>query len=196
MNKKSDGKNTFKFVLWALFPVVIFLSQINLWYLNLIGPESKILNKLPIILVLIYLFFIIITNLEYNKVNVFSWLLLPIIIIFFVYMDKSLLLRGHPDKEVIFQNISTYLYSFLLMYLFRKKIIGSVKVKNIIYALIALTASLYISSFLVISESHPYMANALNFMIVVHSLIYVQVCKSKISCELGKLATCFFRLGI
>jgi hypothetical protein len=97
-------------------------------------------------------------------------------------MDKSLVLRGHEDKHKIFTSTSTYIFTFLIMlYLNRSK--KSVFNNNYLKILIVLGVSIYISTFLIVSNDHPYMANALNFMIVIHSIFQV---------DLGKLV--FFDL--
>ena len=175
------GDITSRIIIWSFFPIIIYITQLNSWYLYTENPFSKIINKLPVIALLLLLAMALTIKIK-NRINFLSLLFLPLLIIYFLYMDKSLVLRGHEDKHKIFTSASTYIFTFLIM-LYLNKGKKSIFNNNYLKILIVLGVSLYISTFLIVSNDHPYMANALNFMIVIHSIFQV---------DLGKLV--FFDL--
>jgi hypothetical protein len=189
MQKSQDSVDikediTSRIIIWSFFPLLIYLTQLNLWYLHTQNPISKIINKLPVIAVLILLIIALTIKIKNSKVNPIALFLLPVIAIYIYLMDKSLVLRVHEDKYKIFTTLSTYIYTLLVMF-YMNKSTKSIFERNKKYLniCIVLGVSIYISTFLLVSDNHPYMANALNFMIVVHSLVQV---------DLGKLV--FFDL--
>ena len=183
-NLSSKETITAKILVWSLFPIIVYLSQLNHWYLHINNPVSKVVNKLPIILTLIWLCFALFLKIKSRKFNLLAYALIPIILFYFVVMDKTLVLNGHPDKKVIFEDPSTYLFMIIIAFFFgRKKHLINRTFENLFMISVVFGISLYVSSFFIVSNSHPYMANALNFMIVIHSLIQT---------DLGKLV--FFDL--
>ena len=169
---------TRRIIIWSFFPLLVYLAQLNLWYLQVDSPISKIINKLPVIAVLILLIIALTIKTKNFKVNLLALLLLPVIAIYIFFMDKSLVLWGHADKHKIFTTLSTYVYALAVM-LYINKNSKSIFERNKKYLniFIVVGVSIYISSFLLVSDNHPYLANALNFMIVVHSLFQVDLGK-------------------
>ena len=169
---------TRRIIIWSFFPLLVYLAQLNLWYLQIDNPISKIINKLPVITVLILLIIALTIKTNNLKINSLALLLLPVIAIYILFMDKSLVLWGHADKQKIFTTLSTYIYTLIVMFYINKSS-KSIFERNKKYLniFIVVGVSIYISTFLLVSDSHPYMANALNFMIVVHSLFQVDLGK-------------------
>lgn len=167
-----------RIIIWSFFPLLVYLTQLNLWYLQTNNPISKIINKLPVIAVLVLLLIALTIKTKKLKVNSLALFLLPVIAIYIFFMDKSLVLWGHADKRNIITTLSTYIYALGVMFYINKKS-KSIFERNRKYLniFIVISVSVYISTFLLITENHPYMANALNFMIVVHSLFQVDLGK-------------------
>ena len=179
-SQNSDVKDdiTRRIIIWSFFPLAVYLTQLNLWYLNIQNPISKIINKLPVIAVLILLIIALTIKTKNLKINPLALFLLPVIVVYIFFMDKSLVLWGHGDKRNIFTTLSTYIYALIIMFYINKSS-KSIFEKNKKYLniFIVICVSIYISTFLLVSDNHPYMANALNFMIVVLSLFQVDLGK-------------------
>jgi hypothetical protein len=169
---------TRRIIIWSFFPLAVYLTQLNLWYLNIQNPISKIINKLPVIMVLILLIIALTIKTKNLKINPLALFLLPAIVVYIFFMDKSLVLWGHADKHKIFTTLSTYIYALVIMFYINKSS-KSIFERNKKYLniFIVICISIYISTFLLVTDNHPYMANALNFMIVVHSLFQVDLGK-------------------
>jgi len=175
------GDITSRIIIWSFFPLVVYISQINPWYLFTENPFSKVINKLPVIAVLLLLAIALAIKIK-SRINFLALLFLPILIIYFLSMDTNLVLKGHEDKYKIFTSITTYIFSIALL-LYLNKSTKSIFNNNYLKISIVFVVSIYISTFLIVSNDHPYMANALNFMIVIHSIFQL---------DLGKLV--FFDL--
>ena len=169
---------TRRIIIWSFFPLLVYLVQLNLWYYHVYNPLSRIINKLPVIMVLVLLLFALTIKTKNLKVNSVALFFLPVIAIYIFFMDKSLVLWGHADKRNLFTTLSTYIYALVVMFYINKSS-KSIFERNKKYLniFIVIIVSIYISTFLLVTDNHPYMANALNFMIVVHSIFQVDLGK-------------------
>ena len=173
---KSIG---FSFFIYFL---VLFIQYSDI-HDNLEIPGSTIYLKAP------YLVLIVGVLLQTSQVissrvffNSLSYLAVPIFIIWVLNLNTDILIFGHQDKVSIYKlALKTYLIPVILLIIFitvKKTFFSnyenqqdnSLKTKLMLASIIIVPA-LYISTYFIIDERHPYMLNSLNFMIVVHSIV-------------------------
>ena len=116
-SQNSDVRNdiTRRIIIWSFFPLLVYLVQLNLWYYQVQNPMSKIINKLPVIAVLVLLLISLTIKTKNLKVNPLALFLLPVIAIYIFFMDKSLVLWGHADKRNLFTTLPNYIYALVVM---------------------------------------------------------------------------------
>ena len=108
---------------------------------------------------------------------------IPLTIVWLIKLNKDIVIFGHADKIRIYkEGMTTFLIPLLIilliirtkaMLLDRKKTLKRKwkKPTKPAYILLSAFLSIYITSFFIIDEKHPYMLNGINFMIVLHSLV-------------------------
>lgn len=158
--------------LWAAFPLVVMAVQSWSWWTHMTFG-GRLFSKLPSISIVVFLAACVLVPrsiLKYLPDSAFifiPWLLVTIIL-----ADKSLALFGHSDKSAMYGSAVFWFLSFgflVSMQLSRDKTANAYQ-KWLLHFLVMFVAG-YISSYMVLDISNPALADSLNFMIVLHSIV-------------------------
>lgn len=103
-----------------------------------------------------------------------TFFLLPLLIVFLIKLDKSILIYGAADKPILYGNKVYIIFSIVIYLLWVKKVKFLSEISNILrflYFPLALFISGYIASFTIFDLRHPYNGNYLNWMVVLNPII-------------------------
>lgn len=154
----------------ACAPFVFYLSNQQNFFdktLNLSPYKVFYFSSVALLILLSW----IISIKTFKLSTKFQYLLLSAIPILTTYTlissDWSVFLNSQPDRRQTYSSYTTYILMAFLMalVLIKRKRIG------VIVNSVAILILTYLSSFLVINEVHPYIANSLNLSIVIHPII-------------------------
>lgn len=167
----------------------IYFLQLTRWHQLPNFPGSFVVYKAPYLIILtsVVLSATISKQLKVSRFLTRLSFALPLLTPFYIYkLDKSLLIYGHGDKTGMYKSpvyiaASITVFMFIIFFLGRSERLDKKRftarqrsyqrVSKGVLFFFAIAASLYVSSYLIIDERHPYMENALNFMIVIHSIL-------------------------
>lgn len=112
------------------------------------------------------------------KIN--QWVGLVALCIFIIVMDKKLVLHSHADKFALYKNPFLLVIAILITILFifkfqNSKLHGSLRVMSIT---VGTLWSIYLASYLLIDERHPYLYNWVNLQLVIHPIIQTDLGKT------------------
>ena len=172
-----------KILLLCLFPFVGYLFQTFDSELAVVIPDSLrikyfLLNKLPAFSMILWT---VLVGLIPRNSRIFkiipdlSFLFLPILLVFIVFLNKTVLIFGAADKPILYKNLLYWSLSigifFLLLKLPKKFLLKQSRLLTILMSLTAGSIALYVASWTLFDIRHPYNGNYLNFMIVINPIV-------------------------
>lgn len=177
----TNNKFSSRTLLFLLFPVVGYVVQkYNPFYTLLPNDfyfKHLLINKMPAFSMILYAILIAILpdkSTILRRLPSATYFLLPLLIVFLIKLDKSILIYGAADKPILYGNKVYTTISIMIYFLWVKKVNFLTEISKILRFLflpLALLISGYIASFTVFDLRHPYNGNYLNWMVVLNPII-------------------------
>jgi len=112
------------------------------------------------------------------KIN--QWVGLIALCLFIIVMDKKLVLHSHADKFALYKNpylmiLAVFITIFFIFRFQNSKLHQSLRLMSITLGTLW---SIYLASYLIIDERHPYLYNWVNLQLVIHPIIQTDLGKT------------------